>query len=59
MPLASVLVVRNRTSNLSPSWPSVKLRWLPSAESVTMRAGPFCVVLAGVIQASSVMAFEF
>ena len=36
MPFPLVLVVRNRTSTLSPSWPSVKLRSELPPDSVTI-----------------------
>ena len=53
-----VFVVRRRTSSLSPSCPSVKFRSPESRESVTIRAGPFCLVSAGRTQASIVIASD-
>jgi hypothetical protein len=44
---------------LVASWPSVKFRWFGPDERVTMRAGPFCCLLAGVSQASIVTSFDF
>jgi len=57
-PLGEVVVVRKRTSYAPAFWPSVKLRPPASFESVTIRAGPACVVFAGLIQASIVIAFD-
>ena len=55
-PFRSVPLVRKRTSNESLSWPSVKFRLLVSGESETIRAGPDCLMLSGLIQASIVAA---
>ena len=57
-PFPLVLVVRSRTSIVSPSWPSVKLRSDVLPDSVTIRAGPSCRVLAGRTHASIVISPE-
>ena len=58
MPFPLVFVVRSRTSTLSPSWPSVKLRSELPPDSVTIRAGPSCLALAGRTHASMVISPE-
>jgi hypothetical protein len=55
-PLGEVSVVLRRRISRELSCPNVKFRFSTSAESVTIRAGPAIVVVAGLIQASMVMA---